>query len=87
MVIGLVGMSVIMTRLDLDLSYDRSATIRGIGVAVVVLLAAAALRYGRRAQRQGHASGMVAAVLAGTIGSWVVLLTILSTIAHLVGFE
>lgn len=87
MVVGLVAMGVIMTRLDLDLSYGVSAAIRGVGVGVVVLLAAAAVRFGTRARRQSHASGMVAAVLAGTIAGCVALMAIISTIAHLVGFE
>lgn len=87
MITSVVTMASIMNRLDRQPSFLVSMSIFGAGVAVMLLLAAIAVRFGLRAQRAGNPGGIVPAALGGALGASAVLLAVATLVGHAFGFE
>ena len=77
----------IMNRLDPEPSFLVGMSILGAGVAVLLLLAGLAVRFGLRAQRAGNPRGIIPATLGGTLGGFALLLATATLVAHAFGFE
>lgn len=76
-----------MNRLDPPPSFPIGMSILGAGVAVLLLLAGLAVRFGLRAERAGNPGGIIPAALGGTLGGSALLLAVATLVAHALGFE
>lgn len=82
-----VVISSIMGNLESDPSFGVQMSIFAAFVAVLLLLAGLAIRFGRRARRDGRASGLIPATLGGAFAGFFTLLALATLIGHLFGME
>jgi hypothetical protein len=87
MVAVFVTIASVMNRLDPVPSFFVSMSIFGTVVAVLLVLAGLAIRFGVRARRAGNASGILPAAVGGALGGFALLLAVAPLVGHLFGFE
>lgn len=87
MVVLFVTTASIMNRIAWDPSFAVAMLVFGLLVSVMLLLAATAVRFGRRARLRGSEAGIVPAAIGGTIGALLLLLAVVTLVGHALGFE
>jgi FtsH-binding integral membrane protein len=77
----------IMNSVTWDLSFWASYLVLVAWVVVVLLFAAGAILFGRRAMREGEDAGRTPVVLGYAIGGLSLVWAVIPIIGHLAGFE
>jgi len=77
----------IMNSVTWDLSFWTSALVLIAGVIVVLLFAAGAILFGRRAVGEGEDAGSIPVVVGFGIGGFSIVWALIPIVAHLAGFE
>lgn len=77
----------IMNSVTWDLSFWASALVLVAGVIVVLLFAAGAILFGRRAVGEGEDAGSIPVVIGFGIGGFSIVWALIPIVAHLAGFE
>jgi hypothetical protein len=85
--VALLGTMPLIGELAEDLSFGVEVLLLAAFTLVVILLGAGAVRYGRRARKEGRTSGLIPATIGGFLAGFFVLIQLAALVAHLVGFE
>jgi FtsH-binding integral membrane protein len=82
-----IGTVWVMNSVTWDLSFWASELVFIAGMVVVLLLAAGAILFGRRAMREGEDAGRTPVAVGFTIGGISLVWVFIPIVAHLAGFE
>jgi hypothetical protein len=82
-----IGAVWVMNSVPWDLSFWASELVLVAGMVVVLLFAAGAIRFGRRADTKGAEAGRIPVAIGFGIGGLSFVWALIPIIAHLAGFE
>jgi hypothetical protein len=82
-----IGAVWIMNSVTWDLSFWASELVLVAGMMVILLFAAGAILFGRRAQTRGEEAGRIPVAIGFTIGGLSLVWALIPIVAHLAGFE
>lgn len=83
----IIGLVWVMNSVTWDLSFWAAYLILVLGMVIVLLLAAGAILFGRRAIREGKAAGEAPVVIGFVVGGLSIVWAVLPIIGRLAGFE
>lgn len=86
-VVFIIGAVWVMNSVTWDLSFWASELVLVAGLAVVLLFAAGAIVFGRRAMRQGEEAGRIPVAIGYTIGGLSLVWAVIPIVGRLAGFE
>lgn len=82
-----IGAVWIMNSVAWDLSFWASELVLVAGMVVVLLFAAGAILFGRRAYAKGEEAGRIPVAIGFTVGGFSLVWALIPIVAHLTGFE
>lgn len=83
----IIGLVWVMNSVTWDLPFWSAYLILVLGMVIVLLLAAGAILFGRRAIREGKAAGEAPVVIGFVVGGLSIVWAVLPIIGRLAGFE